>query len=166
MNRGSGCKVLLAALSLTVLCSMQANAGRPVASSSDTTIANGVYVEGVDLSGMTPDEAKQALKAKTDSLASTSVNLRLGNNVITSSLADLGYTCTNLDIVDSLVPIGKSGNIVERYKEQKDLENETVEYSLDFTVDRSRVQAFVQNCSVYNTDPVEGELLVGDDGYP
>ena len=166
MNRGSGCKVLLAALSLTVLCSMQANAGRPVASSSDTTIANGVYVEGVDLSGMTPDEAKQALKAKTDSLASTSVNLRLGNNVITSSLADLGYTCTNLDIVDSLVPIGKSGNIVERYKEQKDLENETVEYSLDFTVDRSRVQAFVQNCSVYNTDPVEGELLVGEDGYP
>ena len=151
---------------MSVLFSIHVYAGKPVASVSDTTIANGVIVEGVDLSGMTPDEARAALQAKADSLAATSVNLRLGENVITSTLADLGYSCTNLDIVDSLIPIGKSGNIVERYKEQKDLENETVQYALDFTVDLTKVQAFVQNCSVYNSDPVEGELLVGDDGYP
>ena len=78
-----------------------------------------------DLTGMTPEEARQALSDKADSLAATAVNLRLGDNVITCSLADLGYSCTNLNIVDSLMTIGKSGNIVERYKEQKDLENDT-----------------------------------------
>ncbi len=166
MKRGTYRRAVLATFALAGLLSFHTQAAKPVALASDTTIANGVQVEGVDLSGMTPEQAKAALQAKADALASTPVNLRMGENIITTSLAELGYTCTNLDIVDSLVPIGKSGNIVERYKEQKDLENETVQYALDFTVDPSRVQAFVQNCSVYNTDPVEGELLVGDDGYP
>lgn len=166
MKRGTYRRAVLATIALAGLLSFHTQAAKPVALASDTTIANGVQVEGVDLSGMTPEQAKAALQAKADALASTPVNLRMGENIITTSLAELGYTCTNLDIVDSLVPIGKSGNIVERYKEQKDLENETVQYALDFTVDPSRVQAFVQNCSVYNTDPVEGELLVGDDGYP
>ena len=157
--------VLTGALAAAIF-SLRVPADKPVASSSDTTLANGVFVEGVNLSGMTPDEAKQALQAKADAMAATNVNLRLAGNVITSSLADLGYTCTNLDIVDSLVPIGKSGNIVERYKEQKDLENDTVQYALDFTVDYARVRDFVQRCSVYNSDPVEGQLLIGDDGYP
>ena len=166
MKRGTYRRAVLATFALAGLLSFHTQAAKPVALASDTTIANGVQVEGVDLSGMTPEQAKAALQAKADALASTPVNLWMGENIITTSLAELGYTCTNLDIVDSLVPIGKSGNIVERYKEQKDLENETVQYALDFTVDPSRVQAFVQNCSVYNTDPVEGELLVGDDGYP
>ncbi len=141
-------------------------AGKTVASVSDETIANGIHVEGVDLSGMTKDDAYKALQAKVNTMASTKVNLRLGDNVITSSLGDLGYTCTNMDIVESLTTIGKSGNIVERYKMQKDLENSTVEYPLNFTVDGARVGQFVQNCSVYNTDPVEAQLLMGEDGYP
>ena len=166
MNRRIILRQLLSSAALCVMLCSPAHCARPVASASDTTIANGVFVEGVDLSGMTPDQAREALKAKADSLASTPVNLTFGDNLITSSLADFGYTCTNLDIVDSLVPIGKSGNIVERYKEQKDLENNTAQYSLDFTVDYSKVRSFVENCSTYNTDPVEGELLIGDDGYP
>ncbi len=141
-------------------------AQKTVASSSDTTIANGVHVEGVDLSGLSPEAAKGALENKISTMASTPVRLKLGENVITSSLLDLGYTCTNLDIVDSLTSIGKSGNIVERYKQQKDLENNTVEYRLAFTVDGNRVKDFVQSCSAYNSDPVEGELLIGEDGYP
>ena len=166
MKRGYCLRILLCSAAMAALLTIQAPADRPVASSSDSTIAAGVHVEGIDLSGMTPEEARQALRTKADSMASTSVNLRLDDKIITSSLADLGYTCTNLDIVDSLVPIGKSGNIVERYKEQKDLENNTVDYPLDFTVDQSRVAAFVETCSVYNTDPVEGELLTGSDGLP
>ncbi len=141
-------------------------AQKTVASSTDTTIANGVHVEGVDLSGLTPEQAKEALQGKVNTMAATPVTLKLGDNIITSSLGDLGYTCTNLNIVDSLSSIGKSGNIVERYKQQKDLENSTVNYTLDFTVDGTRVQEFVQTCSVYNSDPVEGQLLIGDDGYP
>ena len=151
---------------LAALFSLRAAADRPVASVSDSTIASGVSVEGVDLSGMTPDQAKDALQAKADSLASTPVTLRYGSSLICATLADFGYTCTNLDIVDSLVPIGKSGNIVERYKEQKDLENNRVDYPLSFSVDFRRVKDFVSTCSAYNCDPVEGQLLIGEDGLP
>ena len=166
MKRRTFFRTVLAGSMLAALFSLRAAADRPVASVSDSTIASGVSVEGVDLSGMTPDQAKDALQAKADSLASTPVTLRYGSSLICATLADFGYTCTNLDIVDSLVPIGKSGNIVERYKEQKDLENNRVDYPLSFSVDFRRVKDFVSTCSAYNCDPVEGQLLIGEDGLP
>ncbi len=159
-------KVFAAGVILAAVTTVYAHAAKPVASSYDQTIASGVHVEGVDLSGMSLEEARGALQTKVDQMASTPVSLTIGGNVVTSSLADMGYTCTNLDIVNDLARIGKSGNIVERYKEQKDLENNTVDYPLEFTVDRSRVREIVGGCSVYNTDPVEGQLLIGSDGYP
>ena len=58
MKRRTFHRTVLAFLAAAALFSIQASAGKPVASASDTTIANGVYVEGVDLSGMTPEQAK------------------------------------------------------------------------------------------------------------
>ena len=137
-----------------------------VALAEDKTIAAGVHVEGVDLSLMSVDEANAAIQAKVSEMAQTPVTLRMGDNQVTASLAELGYTWTNTDIVSSLTGIGKSGNIVERYKQQKDLENTTVDYPLEFTVDGARTLAYVQNMSAYNCDPVEGEIFIGSDGYP
>ena len=55
MKRGSYYRILLVFVVMSVLFSIHVYAGKPVASVSDTTIANGVIVEGVDLSGMTPE---------------------------------------------------------------------------------------------------------------
>ena len=115
---------------------------------------------------MSLEEASAALQNKVNEMASTAITLNMGENVITTSLADMGYSCTNLDIVNRLTGIGKSGNIVERYKLQKDLENNNVDYPLEFTVDEEKVRTFVSGCNAYNTDPVEGQLLIGSDGYP
>ena len=159
-------KTCAAGVFLSALITTYAYADRPVASSTDQTIASGVHVEGVDLSGMSLEEASAALQNKVNEMASTAITLNMGENVITTSLADMGYSCTNLDIVNRLTGIGKSGNIVERYKLQKDLENNNVDYPLEFTVDEEKVRTFVSGCNVYNTDPVEGQLLIGSDGYP
>ena len=166
MKRGRFARMCAAGAILAAMITTYAYADRPVASSSDQTIASGVHVEGVDLSGMSLDEAEAALQTKVGELASTAVSLNIGGNTVTTSLADMGYSCTNLDIVNRLTGIGKSGNIVERYKLQKDLENNTVDYPLEFTVDEDRIRSFVSSCSSYNTDPVEGQLLIGSDGYP
>ena len=48
---------------LALFCTLPAAAAKPVASVSDDTIANGVFVEGVDLSGMSVEEASAALQA-------------------------------------------------------------------------------------------------------
>ena len=159
-------KTCAAGVFLSALITTYAYADRPVASSTDQTIASGVHVEGVDLSGMSLEEASAALQNKVNEMASTAITLNMGENVITTSLADMGYSCTNLDIVNRLTGIGKSGNIVERYKLQKDLENNNVDYPLEFTVDEEKVRTFVSGCNAYNTDPVEGQLLIGSDGYP
>ena len=166
MKRVRILKTCAAGVFLSALITTYAYSDRPVASSTDQTIASGVHVEGVDLSGMSLEEASAALQNKVNEMASTAITLNMGENVITTSLADMGYSCTNLDIVNRLTGIGKSGNIVERYKLQKDLENNNVDYPLEFTVDEEKVRTFVSGCNAYNTDPVEGQLLIGSDGYP
>lgn len=166
MRGANWLKAGLLCAALALFSALPAAAARPVASVSDDTIASGVYVEGVDLSGMSVDEANAALQAKVAEMAATPVTVTMGDNAVSTTLGDLGYTCTNLDIVDSLTTIGKSGNIVDRYKIQKDLENSTVNYPLEFQADRKKIRAFVKGCAVYNTEPVEGQLLMGSDGYP
>ena len=66
MKRGYCLRILLCSAAMAALLTIQAPADRPVASSSDSTIAAGVHVEGIDLSGMTPEEARQALRTKAD----------------------------------------------------------------------------------------------------
>ena len=159
-------QICTAGVLLSFIITSYVYAERPVASSSDLTIASGVHVEGVDLSGMSVEEATAALEAKVAELSSTVISMTIGSNTVTTSLGDMGYSCTNLDIVNGLTGIGKSGNIVERYKLQKDLEYDTADFPLEFTVDGEKIRNFVSGCSSYNTEPVEGELLIGSDGYP
>ena len=95
-------KACAAGVILSAITTLYAFGAKPVASSSDQTIASGVHVEGVDLSGMSLEEAREALQNKVTQMASTTVSLNMGGNVVTSTLADMGYSCTNLDIVDGL----------------------------------------------------------------
>jgi hypothetical protein len=66
-------KAGLLCAALALFSALPAAAARPVASVSDDTIASGVYVEGVDLSGMSVDEANAALQAKVAEMAATLV---------------------------------------------------------------------------------------------
>jgi hypothetical protein len=83
-------KACAAGVILAAIATIYVSAAKPVASSTDETIANGVHVEGVDLSGMSLEEARQALENKVTQMASTTVSLNMGGNVVTSTLADMG----------------------------------------------------------------------------
>lgn len=133
---------------------------------AEATITKGVVIEGVDVGGMTEEEAKKALQQKAQEMGATPVTLMVGDNAVSTTLADLGYTWTNTDIAEKCLGLVSSGNIVERYKQQKDIEEAPKQYSMEFSVDASKVQSVVGSCSFYNSEPVEGSIQMGSDGIP
>lgn len=67
------------------------------------------------------------------------VVLTAGENSVTVKTSDLGLTWGNTQVVDEAVGIGKSGNLIKRYKDKKDLEIRTRSNVIVYTVDTQKV---------------------------
>ena len=139
--------------------------GMPVCAQEEP-ISDGVFIGDRNVSGMMPDEAAQYVKNEVATLGSTTVTITMGSQQTSATFRELGFSWENTDLVDEISQIGTSGNIIERYKEQKDLQNESAHYEIEYTMDESMEAEFVNSCSQFNSDPVEGSLHMGDDGYP
>ena len=133
---------------------------------NDTVISNGVYIEGIDVSGMTVQQASDAVSQKVSQMGEATVTLNMGDNQISTTLNELGLEWENKQIINEIKNLGTTGNIVKRYKDQRDLEHQNKEYELTFTTDSSACREFVEGCSVYNTEPVNGTVYTQDDGTP
>ena len=151
---------------LALSAAVVAAAGCPSWAADDTVISNGVYIEGIDVSGMTADEASDAVKRKVSELGAATVTLMMGDTPITATLNDLGLEWENKEIIDEVKNLGTTGNIVQRYKDQKDLEHQNKEYDITFTTNTEKARAFIEKCSVYNSEPVNGTIYTRDDGTP
>ncbi|MGN1180101.1 MAG: VanW family protein [Suilimivivens sp.] len=116
------------------------------------TIAAGIYVNGMSLEGKTTEEAEILVNDYVESLLGKSITLKMVNgNEVTITPADIGFYWSNPDIIREAAAIGKKGNIVQRYKAQKDLQFENRNLSLTFDVDRELVKHVLSDqCSVYN----------------
>lgn len=132
----------------------------------DAVLAKGIVIGGVDVGGMTEDEAKSAVSGKVSEIQATPVTLTVAGNAEETSLGDLGYTWDNTDVFDSVKDLGKCGDIISRYKVQKDIENKIEEFDLTFAVDTHKTRTVVEEMTKYNSDPVEGSIYTTSDGTP
>ena len=136
----------------------------PVAASDSDVISDGVYIGDQNVGGMTTKEAEQYVESQVKALEDTTVTIQMGGQQSTKTLKELGLKWDNPDLVQEISQIGTTGNIIRRYKEQKSLQNENSHYEIEYTVDSALEEAFVDSCSAYNSDPVEGSVYMGDDG--
>ena len=98
--------------------------GTGLAGAEELTISDGIFVGGVDVSGMTTEEASKAVKKRVKEMGEATVTLMMGENPITTTFNSLGLTWDNREVIDQVKNLGTTGNIVQRYKDQKDLENQ------------------------------------------
>lgn len=125
----------------------------------EPTIHKGVYVDGIELSGMTQAEAEEAVAAYVNEMGAETLTLEIFENQLSVPLEELGLSCTNLNVTEEAVQLGKTGNIIKRYKEQKDLEHENKVYELEWTLDSSLVSEFVNTeCVQYDQDATDATL--------
>jgi vancomycin resistance protein YoaR len=86
-------------------------------------IADGVYIGGIQVGGMTAEEATDAIKEYAESLSGAVFTFTAGTNSVQVTAADLGIAFTDTEVVQEAIDVGRSGNLIKRYKDKKDLEN-------------------------------------------
>ena len=115
------------------------------------TILKGVSIDKLDVSGMTREEALAALESYEKNLGGQSIKLGIGDNVIEAKLSYLGVTFDNEDLVDEAIGVGHVGNIVKRYKDQKDLQHSGKTFPLSWQTNEDTVRTYVENnCTKYD----------------
>ena len=118
---------------------------------ADDTILKGVTIGEVDVSGMTRDEAGRAVDAYAQRVSGQTVALMVGSETVEAKLSDFGLAWSNKDVLDEAVGIGRVGNIVKRYKEQKDLQHSGKTLTLEWETDKALVKSFVEEqCTKYD----------------
>ena len=125
--------------SLTLCCILFLGMGIRTEAKEGATIHDKVYLDEVDVSGMTKEEAEAALAEYAATLGEKTLTLQVEEHEVPVKLGDLGLQCANTHIVEEALGIGKSGDIIKRFKEKKELENSGKTLELTWTVDKNKV---------------------------
>lgn len=135
---------------LLAICLLAMTSSMTVCAAGET-ILKGVSIDKLDVSGMTREEALAALESYEKNLGGQSIKLGIGDNVIEAKLSDLGVTFDNEDLVDEAIGVGHAGNIVKRYKDQKDLQYSGKTFPLSWQTNEDTVRTYVENnCTKYD----------------
>ena len=95
----------------------------------------GVLVEGMELDGLSKEEAQVKLDEYWTQLLATEVELGVMNETIKVTLGELGLTYTNQEILSDAYALGREGSTFQNYLDIKNLEKEPVNHELTFSFD-------------------------------
>ncbi|NLL71912.1 MAG: hypothetical protein GX237_00075, partial [Clostridiales bacterium] len=125
----------------------------------DNTITEGVFIEEIDVSGLTAKEAKEAVNDYVNELKGKEISFKVNDNIVTATLGDLGYTYVPNGVIDEALALGTKGNLIKRYKEIKDIAHGGKHYKLEFTVDEHSIRQLVSTELIkYNVDPINASV--------
>jgi len=146
--------------------------GKPaIAATNDEKIYKGVFIDKVDVSGMTKEQAETAVNNFINELCSKKVSVSIGKYIVNKTLGEMGYTADLEENINQALNLGKTGNLVKRYKDIKDIEQGSVTIPLKFTYDEEKIKAIVsKDVSAFNIKPINasvamknGKLVYTDD---
>ena len=81
-------------------------------------------------------------------------------------LQELGISWKNPELVSEAVSLGKKGNIVARYKAEKDLQNKGKNYPVVLDFDKAAIrQAVTERCSKFNVEAIDAHLTRVDGSF-
>ncbi len=161
MNKTGIVKTAAAALILTMISATSAFAA------GDPVINKGVYAGPVELSGLTGEEAVRAVEAYVEEIRNAEITLNcVSGNFAVISPSDLGAAWENREIISEAVSLGRSGNVIKRFKDLSDLKKHKRSFDIDLSIDDEEIKKLIEEkCSVYNTKPVNAELIPEDGGF-
>ena len=104
--------------------------------SKTAVIQEGVYIGGIDVSGMTAEEATTAVDAYVAGLQEQWITLVGPKNTLRYQLKDLGLSAKTSEAVQEAVALGNSGSLINRFKALQDLENENYVVDMGLSIDK------------------------------
>lgn len=135
--------------------------GKPAMAADTTPIYKGVYIDKVDVSGMTKDQAEAAVNDYIKELRKKAISIKVGEYVVHKTLGELDYTADAKEAAIQAVDLGRCGNLVKRYKDIKDIEEGSVTLKLSFTYDKEKIKEIVsKDVSKFNTKPINASVAI------
>lgn len=151
---------------LSAILTFSAGFGMDAKAEDTGIIANGVSVEGIDIGGLTKDEATAKINEYVATVTGKQAEMSVDGNKAVATIGELGYYWKNKDIVSKAAELCKKGNIIERFKEQEDLAHEGISYDIEYDVDNGIMKESIKNyCSQYNVPHVNASLKKDGGGF-
>ena len=107
---------------------------------SQTEFFTGVQVEGIELGGLSKEEAQTKLDEYWNQLTATEVELVIGEKTEKITLGELGVSYSNQEILTEAYALGREGSLFQNYLDIKNLEKEPANYELEFVFDDAALQ--------------------------
>ncbi len=142
--------------------------GRVYAGNTDhRTIADGVFIGGVDVSGMNLTEAEDAVSRYVDELSDKEITLSAGEGrEKTFNGWDIGLYWSNTGIVEDAYALGHQGNIIQRYKALKDLKKNNYVFDIAYGYEKEAIEDIVAKCAdSFDQEKVNYTLTKTDSGF-
>ena len=141
--------ILVATLILTTMFSKQ----------DDNVICEGISVNGIEVGGMTPDEATEVISDYVKNIQDKNITIEIDDQVVTTTLGELGYSCNLEESVEEAMSLGKSGNFLNRYRESKEIAEQGASVNLVASLDKEILRQFVKaNCTQFDVEPENAGL--------
>lgn len=137
-----------------------------VSHADEGVILDGIYAGDIPLGSRTKEEAEADIEAYVQSLMDKSITLYAVDGAEASvTPREMDFKWSNRNIVEEAYDIGRTGNVVNRYKLKKDLKSSNMAFPLEFTVDDELVKNLLrERCSIYDVAAVDGSLALDDNG--
>ena len=105
-----------------------------------STAFEGMRIGPVDISGMTPEAAEEAVNSYLESLYDNELTLvAASGNEVKVKVRELGPYWANSDVLEGMSALGEGGDVVERYKLSRDIASAGLEYPLELSCDKEKV---------------------------
>ncbi len=139
--------------------------GMTAAAKEGDAIKKGIFVGEVELSGLTPQEAVEAVNAYVETLREVPITLLYAEDrEVPMTAGQLGISWANQEVITEAQEVGTHGNVIERYKMLKDLERENLVYPLELSFDfQGLTDILIEDCAKYDMK-AEDATLVREDG--
>ena len=132
----------------------------------DEIIRQGVSIDAQEVGGMTYEEAEEAVEEMINQKSDIKVSITINKEQVETTLKKLGYHWANKEVLDDALNIGKSGNIIRRYKDLLDLEKEGKKYSLEMEIDEKTLKEHLEEiCKPYNVEAKNASLKATGSGF-
>lgn len=153
---------------LLVVTVSAAETGSLSGTAGNNTVQNGISLNGTDLSGKTREEvqavADEVLTRDKDAVIT--LHGRTDDENVTVSAGNLGLTWSNADVVDQIMNYGHAANIIARYKQEKDLEQNGAAFTVAVDFNQDQIRTFLENnCTAWDVAATDASMTRSGGGF-
>ena len=127
-------------------------------------ILDNIYLENVNLSGLTVDEAVQAVDKRVEETTGYRIVLHMDDQSVSVTAKELGVSGNNEEAVENAAKIGQIGNVIKRYKVKKDLEKAPLRLQMKYQVEEEALRTALETYCIPLNRSVSDYSLTHDNG--